>query len=178
MQNNEGRLQGAGRGDRYNLNVVKSTRQKEGYQRWGWMWPLQKGMALKIAPLQMAAVLLAYNSYVWSEQVSFDGLGSSELAGVDEDVSVLRADSDNWKPASPEESLLCIRAASMSILTFHSHLWTGYGSDAALSKALPLPLQDRRIKDKFPSSLLYKTVFHYSQPSPGSLLYFLNSLND
>lgn len=50
LLNNEGSLQGAGRGDRYNLNIVKSAKQKEGYQRWEWTWPLQKGMALQLAP--------------------------------------------------------------------------------------------------------------------------------
>lgn len=55
LLNNEGSLQGAGRGDRYNLNVVKSAKQKGGYQRRGWMWPLQKGMASQIAARQMAA---------------------------------------------------------------------------------------------------------------------------
>lgn len=36
----------------------------------------------------------------------FPAVGSSKLAVRGEDVPALRANSDNWKPASPEESLL------------------------------------------------------------------------
>lgn len=36
LLNNEGSLQGAAQGNRYNLNVIKSAEQKEAYQWWGW----------------------------------------------------------------------------------------------------------------------------------------------
>lgn len=81
LLNNDSSLQGAGRGDRYHLNVVKSTKQKEGYQQWGWMWPLRKGMALQITLPETAAGNVCLATPLYLKWTGFQPrVGSSKLA--------------------------------------------------------------------------------------------------
>lgn len=71
LLNNEGSLQGAGQGNRCNLNVIKSAKQKEAYQWWERMWPLQKGMASQIIPSQMAARTVCLATHLALKRICF-----------------------------------------------------------------------------------------------------------